>query len=40
MRKRKNVEANLAASDKGPLPGDLHQELTKHRWIRQPTDRP
>jgi aryl-alcohol dehydrogenase-like predicted oxidoreductase len=37
MRKLKNVEANLAASDKGPLPGSLHSELQKHRWVRQPT---
>ena len=38
MRKIKNVEANIAASDKGPLPAPLHSELRKHRWIRQPTD--
>jgi aryl-alcohol dehydrogenase-like predicted oxidoreductase len=37
MRKRKNVEANLAASDQGPLPGALHAELRKHRWDRTPT---
>jgi aryl-alcohol dehydrogenase-like predicted oxidoreductase len=37
MRKRKNVEANLNASDKGPLPVDLHTELRKHRWDRTPT---
>jgi aryl-alcohol dehydrogenase-like predicted oxidoreductase len=37
MRKLKNVEANIAASDKGPLPAALHHELRKHRWVRQPT---
>lgn len=37
MRKLKNVEANLAASDKGPLPDSLHTALRKHRWIRTPT---
>ena len=38
MRKIKNVEANIAASDKGPLPSVLHSELQKHRWVRHPTD--
>jgi aryl-alcohol dehydrogenase-like predicted oxidoreductase len=37
MRKRKNVEANLAASDKGPLPAPLHAKLRPHRWDRSPT---
>ena len=37
MRKIQNVEANAAASDKGPLPGELHAELRKHRWERKPT---
>ena len=37
MRKIRNVEANIAVSDKGPLPGVLHAELRKHRWDRQPT---
>jgi len=37
MRKLKNVEANVASSDKGPLPSLLHSELRKHRWVRQPT---
>ena len=37
MRKIRNVEANISASDKGPLPGALHSELQKHRWIRTPT---
>jgi aryl-alcohol dehydrogenase-like predicted oxidoreductase len=37
MRKISNVEANLAASDRGPLPAPLHTELRKHRWDRTPT---
>jgi len=35
MRKIRNVEANIAASDKGALPADLITELRKHRWVRQ-----
>ena len=38
MRKLHHVEANLAASDKGPLPAELHARLRRHRWDRQPTD--
>ena len=38
MRKIRNVEANIAASDKGPLPAVLHAELQKHRWDRTPTE--
>jgi aryl-alcohol dehydrogenase-like predicted oxidoreductase len=37
MRKRQNVETNLGASARGPLPGDLHTTLRKHRWNRTPT---
>ena len=37
MRKRKNVESNLAASDEGPLPAALHVQLRPHRWVRTPT---
>jgi aryl-alcohol dehydrogenase-like predicted oxidoreductase len=37
MRKLRNVEANLAASDKGPLPAPLHTQLRPHRWDRTPT---
>ena len=37
MRKRKHVETNLAASDKGPLPAQLHTQLRPHRWDRAPT---
>jgi aryl-alcohol dehydrogenase-like predicted oxidoreductase len=36
MRKLRNVEANIAADDKGPLPAALHSELRKHRWVRTP----
>ena len=36
MRQLAHVEANLAASDAGPLPADLHAQLRKHRWERQP----
>ena len=38
MRKVRHVEANLAASDAGPLPADLHAKLRQHRWDRQPTE--
>jgi len=37
MRKIANVESNVAASDRGPLPGPVHAELQKHRWDRTPT---
>lgn len=37
MRKIRHVEKNLAASDLGPLPEDLHAKLREHRWDRQPT---
>jgi aryl-alcohol dehydrogenase-like predicted oxidoreductase len=37
MRKRSHVEANIAASDAGPLPPELLQELRQHRWVRKPT---
>jgi aryl-alcohol dehydrogenase-like predicted oxidoreductase len=38
MRNRRYVESNIAASDAGPLPGDLHSQLRAHRWERQPTE--
>jgi aryl-alcohol dehydrogenase-like predicted oxidoreductase len=38
MRKARNVEANTAASDAGPLPPTLLAELRRHRWDREPTD--
>lgn len=37
MRKLQHVEANMAASDAGPLPEELHQKLQPFRWDRQPT---
>ena len=37
MRKPRHVEANLACSDLGPLPEDLHNQLRLHRWVRTPT---
>ena len=37
MRKLRHVEANVAASDAGPLPEELHKKLRAHRWDRQPT---
>lgn len=36
MRRTTHVEANFAASDAGPLPADLLQQLHKHRWVRKP----
>jgi aryl-alcohol dehydrogenase-like predicted oxidoreductase len=36
MRKLPHVESNIAASDWGPLPDELHEELVKHRWVRKP----
>lgn len=36
MRKIRNVEANIAASDAGPLSDELHQQLRAHRWERVP----
>lgn len=36
MRKLRNVEANIGASDLGQLPDDLMSELKKHRWVRKP----
>jgi aryl-alcohol dehydrogenase-like predicted oxidoreductase len=32
MRKLRHVEANIAASDNGPLPPELHKRLREHRW--------
>jgi aryl-alcohol dehydrogenase-like predicted oxidoreductase len=36
MRKIHHVETNIAASDAGPLPEDLHARLRAHRWDREP----
>jgi aryl-alcohol dehydrogenase-like predicted oxidoreductase len=38
MRRVRHVDANLAASDPGPLPEELHLALRRHRWDREPTD--
>jgi aryl-alcohol dehydrogenase-like predicted oxidoreductase len=38
MRKSRYVEANVAASEAGPLPEDLRGTLRAHRWERQPTE--
>ncbi|MFY0255233.1 aldo/keto reductase [Chitinophaga sp. 30R24] len=37
MRKLKNVNANMSASDGKGLPEALLQKLKQHRWDRQPT---
>ncbi|MGH7583230.1 MAG: aldo/keto reductase [Gemmatimonadales bacterium] len=36
MRTVAHVEANVAASDKGPLPPDVEARLRAHRWDRKP----
>lgn len=36
MRKLRHVEANVGASDRGPLPADLLEQLKEHRWVRKP----
>ena len=36
MRKLHHVEANVGASDAGPLPQELHERLRKFRWVRKP----
>lgn len=38
MRKTRHVDSNLAASDKGALPPQLHAQLRGHRWDRTPTN--
>lgn len=37
MRQVKHVEANMHASDLGPLQKPLLEELHQHRWVRRPT---
>ncbi|HVN52920.1 MAG TPA: aldo/keto reductase [Anaerolineaceae bacterium] len=37
MRRLRNVEANIAASEKGPLDPALLEQLRAHRWDRLPT---
>jgi aryl-alcohol dehydrogenase-like predicted oxidoreductase len=38
MRKSRYVEANIAASEAGPLSEGLLRKLRAHRWERQPTE--
>jgi len=38
MRSADHVRANLAVSDKGPLPADLMTKLRAHRWDRRPAN--
>ena len=38
MRKLRHVEANIAASDEGPLSDELRAKLREHRWDREPTE--
>jgi len=38
MRKIRHVETNIAAANAGPLPPELHSQLRRHRWDRQPTE--
>jgi aryl-alcohol dehydrogenase-like predicted oxidoreductase len=38
MRKTRHVEANMTASEVGPLDESLLKELGKHRWDREPTE--
>ncbi len=38
MRKVRHVESNIAAGNAGPLPTELHAQLRRHRWDRQPTE--
>ena len=37
MRKLKHVDTNIATSDAGSLPEELHAKLCQHRWDRGPT---
>ena len=36
MRKLAHVHANIAASDAGALPDELHRKLREFRWVRKP----
>ncbi len=36
MRTAAHVDANIAASDAGPLPEEVTKELRNHRWERKP----
>ncbi|MCL5964997.1 MAG: aldo/keto reductase [Deinococcus sp.] len=37
MRKRSHVASNVAVSDGKPLPAELLQKLSAHRWVRMPS---
>jgi aryl-alcohol dehydrogenase-like predicted oxidoreductase len=34
MRQVKNVEANIAASERGPLPAEVMERLRRHAWAK------
>jgi aryl-alcohol dehydrogenase-like predicted oxidoreductase len=36
MRKLSHVRSNIAASDAGPLPAELYEQLRQFRWVRKP----
>ena len=36
MRKLAHVQSNIAASEAGPLPAELHEQLKQFRWDRKP----
>ena len=36
MRRLRHVASNIEASDSGPLPEQLQNELVKYRWVRKP----
>jgi aryl-alcohol dehydrogenase-like predicted oxidoreductase len=36
MRKLRHVEANIEASDAGPLPAELQEKMRGFRWVRKP----
>jgi len=36
MRKLRHVQANIEASDAGPLPKGLLEKLREFRWVRKP----
>jgi aryl-alcohol dehydrogenase-like predicted oxidoreductase len=38
MRKLSHAKQNLATSNAGPLPEELHDQLRGHRWDREPTE--
>ena len=36
MRKLAHVQSNIVASEAGPLPAELHEQLKQFRWDRKP----